>query len=500
MKKFVFVILIFSIVLYLSYAYLVEELQYDGKNIENNYFSPYDGKNIENSFKNITIEYRKNYPFKDGKYSIFFINNNDEIVTILKKEEKLYKMDPNRSFEIFNEIFREFYFKNIEIEVDGNIIPINIVQNTNLLYMYNKELNFQNKSNEEKITIKDRLSTLKIIGINQNDFINVLITSDDNKNVFNKSVNVNNVPLPLSNGTYRYEIKYLTKDKNTQSNFVIDFKLNIKYNPTFEVVCTDYTIGNYVKVIAKDVEDFSMLRISSTISDNIEFYKKNDHYEALIPIGYGVKPGAHKISYEYGEIKKSIDLNVTERDFKIQYLSIDENVEQNTRSDEAYEEYYEYFLPIRKTSIKEDLTDGEFILPVLGRITTEFGERRYVNDIKTSYRHAGLDIATELGTPVKASNSGKVVFSRFLTLTGNSVVIDHGQGIFTVYFHLDSRALTLGQIVKKGDLVGKVGSTGFSTGSHLHFMISYFDSNLEPGYFIYGEPITKENYKTKMNN
>lgn len=111
---------------------------------------------------------------------------------------------------------------------------------------------------------------------------------------------------------------------------------------------------------------------------------------------------------------------------------------------------------------------------------------RYVNDALTSYRHSGTDYAVPKGTPVKAPNNGRVNLSMFLTLTGNTVVIDHGLGLFSVYFHMDSLNVEKGQMVVKGDSIGTVGSTGFSTGPHLHYTTSIgkvnFDSLLLSDY------------------
>ena len=109
---------------------------------------------------------------------------------------------------------------------------------------------------------------------------------------------------------------------------------------------------------------------------------------------------------------------------------------------------------------------------------------RYVNDSITSYRHSGLDIAIDRGTPIMATNSGVVNLAQQLILTGNTIVIDHGLGIFSTYFHMDSLNVENGQMVTKGDIIGTVGSTGFSTGPHLHWTMSYYRTNLDPYLFI----------------
>jgi murein DD-endopeptidase MepM/ murein hydrolase activator NlpD len=185
-------------------------------------------------------------------------------------------------------------------------------------------------------------------------------------------------------------------------------------------------------------------------------------------------------------------VEILARDYKIQYLIVDPQTEQETRNDAAYAEYYKYYTPVRNQSEPSRYYTDSFIWPVNGKLTTEFGETRYVNDFPTTYRHQGLDLAAPSGTAVKATNRGKVVLSRSLILTGNTVMIDHGEGLFSVYHHMNSLSVNIGDIVERGQKIGEVGSTGFSTGPHLHFMISYYTTNLEPGYFIIGEPIKNE--------
>jgi murein DD-endopeptidase MepM/ murein hydrolase activator NlpD len=109
-----------------------------------------------------------------------------------------------------------------------------------------------------------------------------------------------------------------------------------------------------------------------------------------------------------------------------------------------------------------------FLMPVEGRITTKFGTRRVLNG-KPRSPHSGVDIAGRKGTPVKVSNGGKVSLAADFYLSGNTVVVDHGWGLSTVYAHLDRMDVREGQEVKRGQVLGTVGSTGRSTGPHLHF-------------------------------
>jgi len=113
------------------------------------------------------------------------------------------------------------------------------------------------------------------------------------------------------------------------------------------------------------------------------------------------------------------------------------------------------------------------------KVSTPFGAKRILNG-KRKYIHWGVDFRARRGTPVYASLSGKVVLARNFYLTGNTVVINHGLGIYTLYAHLDKILVKEGRFVKVGQTIGKVGSTGRSTGPHLHFGIYINDVKVDP--------------------
>ncbi|MEW6487154.1 MAG: M23 family metallopeptidase, partial [Thermodesulfobacteriota bacterium] len=114
------------------------------------------------------------------------------------------------------------------------------------------------------------------------------------------------------------------------------------------------------------------------------------------------------------------------------------------------------------------LWEGSFRVPAEGPVSSPFGVRRIYNDKPRGY-HGGLDIAAPRGAPVLAGAAGRVALAGDFFYTGNTVFLDHGLGLFTAYFHLDSLAVEDGEAVAAGQLVGRVGSTGRSTGPHLHW-------------------------------
>ncbi|MCX7831569.1 MAG: peptidoglycan DD-metalloendopeptidase family protein [Actinobacteria bacterium] len=125
---------------------------------------------------------------------------------------------------------------------------------------------------------------------------------------------------------------------------------------------------------------------------------------------------------------------------------------------------------------------GQFLWPVNGVVTSGFGMR--LHPILGTYRmHTGIDIAAPLGTPVKAAQSGTVLMAGRLGGYGNCIIIDHGGGVSTLYAHLNSINVEIGQQITKGTVIGAVGSTGLSTGPHLHFEVR-----------INGEPKNPLNY------
>lgn len=124
--------------------------------------------------------------------------------------------------------------------------------------------------------------------------------------------------------------------------------------------------------------------------------------------------------------------------------------------------------------------DGAFLVPVGGRHTTLFGEGRSYNGGPVGNFHTGEDIAAELGTPVGAAARGRVAWVGEMPIRGNSVIIDHGAGVKTGYHHLDSISVHVGDILEQGWEVGRVGTTGLSTGPHLHWELTIWGVNVDP--------------------
>lgn len=127
----------------------------------------------------------------------------------------------------------------------------------------------------------------------------------------------------------------------------------------------------------------------------------------------------------------------------------------------------------------ERIWRGSFARPTAGVETSPYGTKRTYNDRKKS-RHMGLDLDGAIGAPVVASNRGRVVLASERFYSGGTVVLDHGQGVFSMYFHLSRIDVRVGDSVEKGQGVGAVGATGQVTGPHLHFAVRFGRDYVDP--------------------
>ena len=133
-------------------------------------------------------------------------------------------------------------------------------------------------------------------------------------------------------------------------------------------------------------------------------------------------------------------------------------------------------------AINSDLSffKNQFIIPVKGIISGVYGSQRILNG-KPKWPHYGIDIAAKQGTMIKSSGSGVVTMAEEdLYYTGGTIIMDHGHGISTIYSHLETIIVSVGDKINQGDIIGTVGSTGRSTGPHLDFRVNWFQTRLDP--------------------
>lgn len=185
-------------------------------------------------------------------------------------------------------------------------------------------------------------------------------------------------------------------------------------------------------------------------------------YYAVLPVPTDMRPGVYKVG------KSGAVLTVKAKPFDTDRLTVTEQQAAMWQNTERINADQKKINKARSESAPEPYWKEPFIKPVQGRLTTPYGYTRYVNGVFNSI-HRAIDLAAPQGTPVKATNSGVVVLAEELYLTGNSIYLDHGLQLFSQYAHMSKLLVKAGDRVEVGDIIGEVGSTGFSTGPHLHF-------------------------------
>jgi len=279
---------------------------------------------------------------------------------------------------------------------------------------------------------------------------------------------------PDYNGKY---ISSLTPEDKTARLLLDDIKeFNKKYNgkggiddSDLQVVIYKIKPGDSLWNIAKKTG----LSIDSLLSLN---KLRNVH---IIQPGTEIRiPNKDGVFYKVspGETIESIA-----KEFKVPAEDI---IDVNDISEDSLEEGKDIFIPKGRLDLKQRINLlGRFLMPVFGRITSGFGWRR--NPI-THHRefHRGLDIANACGTRVQAAESGIVIFTGIYKGYGNLVILKHSNGYSTRYGHLSRINVKYGQRVRQGGTIGYVGSTGLSTGCHLHFEIRLYGRALNPFFML----------------
>ncbi len=204
-------------------------------------------------------------------------------------------------------------------------------------------------------------------------------------------------------------------------------------------------------------------------------------YGAFMPVAYNRGVGAWPVTVTVGEESHELSVNVTEREFTVQHMTISQTVADNTwNSNAANAEYRAAIYPLYELTDTEKRWDGAFLKPVENyRLTTQYGLWRYTHGVY-SERHSGIDMAAPLGTPIIAPQNGEVLFADYLQLTGYTIVIAHGGGVKSMYYHMNSLDVAAGDSVSAGQKIGELGTTGYSTGPHLHFEVKIGSQSVDP--------------------
>jgi murein DD-endopeptidase MepM/ murein hydrolase activator NlpD len=210
---------------------------------------------------------------------------------------------------------------------------------------------------------------------------------------------------------------------------------------------------------------------------------------SIIPISYYEKAGIKELKIEYKLNGKNeigfFMLDIKDGDYKKEKITVQSSKVNPTdkKVKERTSREYAEAIKIYGTITPKNYLLSKFIMPLDSDITSEFGKARVYNETLKGF-HSGTDFRAKTPVPIKSSNDGVVVLAKERFYAGNSVIVDHGRGIYTCYYHLSEFKVKKGDKVKKGQILGLSGSSGRVTGPHLHFAVMLGGVQVDPMQFI----------------
>lgn len=236
------------------------------------------------------------------------------------------------------------------------------------------------------------------------------------------------------------------------------------------------------------LEDLHIRFLNSVIPSFIHPKKENRALISLIPVPYQSAPGVKNITIEWsdnkGYYKQPVPVAIQSGRFQSEKLTVTASrvippkteMKRIKREREEVRKVYSYSEPRRYWI-------ASFQRPTSGKVTSPYGAQRLLNGKLQRY-HSGVDFRAPQGTPIYASNSGVVRLAENLFYSGNHVILDHGEGLFTSYSHLSRIDVSTGQSVKRGQVIGQSGATGRVSGPHLHWSVKIHGVNVNPLNFM----------------
>ena len=209
-------------------------------------------------------------------------------------------------------------------------------------------------------------------------------------------------------------------------------------------------------------------------------YVDNHRWRALIGIDVETRPGRHNVDIATGSGRVAYTVEVEPRVFRTRRLTVDPDlVNPPPEARERIERETGELNQVWANSEGRRLWTGPFIRPVPDPPNSAFGARSIYNGQARS-PHSGADFLSPEGRPVKAPNAGRIVLAGSRYFTGETVVVDHGMGLFSLFAHLSEIDVKAGDDVAAGDIIGKVGATGRVTGPHLHWTVRLNGARVDP--------------------
>lgn len=213
--------------------------------------------------------------------------------------------------------------------------------------------------------------------------------------------------------------------------------------------------------------------------------QRDGQWVAVVGIPLAAKPGKQTLQVESSDGPVEVGFEILDKRYRTQHLTIKNERQVNPAPEDLRR--IEQEQARSNAALSMFTATGapalQLASPVKGVRSDSYGSRRVFNG-QPRNPHSGMDIAAPTGTPILAPANGTVVEVGDFFFNGNTIYIDHGYGLVTMYCHLDSIAVKLGDQVKTGDVIGKVGATGRVTGPHLHWGVALNRAMVDPSLFL----------------
>ena len=212
-------------------------------------------------------------------------------------------------------------------------------------------------------------------------------------------------------------------------------------------------------------------------------YEKEGKFYLIFGIPYKSKIGKNTYLLKNGNKDYPVKFTINDKEYATQRISVAKKYTEPSEEiiNRVIKEKKE--LMVARSKWIDMKVDLDFVLPVEGITTGVYGTRRFYNGKEGNY-HNGLDIAAPIGTEIVAPSSGRVLLTGDYFYNGKFIYIDHGQNLKSIFIHLNKINVNVGDILKKGQIIGEVGSTGKSTGPHLHWSVTLNSVYVDPEIFI----------------
>ena len=316
------------------------------------------------------------------------------------------------------------------------------------------------------------------------DSFNVKVTDKNGEVLFDDS-HANIGSLRLDEGTkitVEAEAKWYEDDERTYYGEIsYKFSTVVSAAAEFYPGITSAEAGEFFSLTAVNVKDPAKISFTSEPSIDytpvfVEDEQDPQYVRALVPLKTTLTPGAYTFTLTYAGTTQTIGFEVKKRTINAREYNIDAATAKAFLTDSAISAFNTETAAAASSVTGKKQWDGYFLQGEdYDSISYGFGHVRTVSSVDKSYNHPGVDYSAAAGADVAAVNSGTVVFAGVLELTGYTVIIDHGFGLKTWYWHMSENTVKEGDFVERGDTIGKTGKTGFTSQNGVHLGMSVCD-------------------------